>query len=79
MPNDWNKRDHKYLHSVVDVAVKLNSQAKGTLEGFLAEEIDEMKSWLMWRIDKEWDHGTRATEDFDGAVFMLAWYALGRG
>ena len=67
--------NHKYRHSVIDVARTLAESSSGTIDAPLG--IEELAEWLSWRVGLDvWKEGQPIMAYYDKCVRDLALAAL---
>lgn len=68
----------RYRYGVIETAEQLAGQATGACSGKQADQLDEMRAWLTWRIADGWEPSRVAGSSlrYDNAVRTLAVSAL---
>jgi hypothetical protein len=70
---------HRYEHSVVDVATRIQHSLSGSGDPLTDREMWRLVKWLEWRVGDGWAPGLPGWMTFDEAVRRLANAALGAG
>ncbi len=66
----------KYLYSVLTLVDYLHGAVVGTGDGMPADKMQELVSWLEWRVGDGWSSSFKEHEAYENAVRELARVAV---